>query len=321
MKYIIITILCIVVNTTYAIDSNRSGNWLSNTTWVGGIIPTEVNDVVIKNTHIITIYEGDSVNASELWMSNNSVINVYGILVIDSLHINNNSILNVSGMVIISGGVSMANNTILYVNNIGVVTIAGDFTTRNGSMLYVDGNVDIYGDLIGTGCVLGDGSVDVYGTIDSRIIDLSGALPIELLYFKGIYANNEIQLIWATATENNNDYFMIEYSINAVDWIVLDYVDAIGNSINKHTYKYVHNSNISYYYRLSQVDYDGKTTYFNAIFVNAPILNDDIEYEVYDNIGRFIIKGKKDDIMNDLQNNKVYILKSKYNCEKIVINR
>jgi hypothetical protein len=79
MKNITLIILIITANSLFAVDSGKSGNWMSNTTWVGGVIPIEVNDAVIKNTHIITIYEGDSVNASELWMGNNSIINVYAI--------------------------------------------------------------------------------------------------------------------------------------------------------------------------------------------------------------------------------------------------
>jgi len=146
-------------------------------------------------------------------------------------------------------------------------------------------------------------------------------LPIELLYFEGTYDNNMVKLIWASITELNNDYFVIEYSVNATDWNVLAHIDGAGNSVSEHKYLYMYITDNSYYYQLSQVDYDGKKTYFNVIFVNSSPLNDDLEYEVYDNMGKFIITGKKVEIIDKLHNNKIYMFKSKYNCEKIIINQ
>ena len=92
------------------------------------------------------------------------------------------------------------------------------------------------------------------------------ALPIELLYFKGIGGERENHLEWSSASEMNNDYYTIYY-MNDDDlvWKEVSKVDGVGNS--SFTTKY--SKNISYvfkginYYMLEQTDYDGKRKTYN----------------------------------------------------------
>ena len=92
------------------------------------------------------------------------------------------------------------------------------------------------------------------------------ALPIELLYFKGIGGERENHLEWSSASESNNDYYTIYY-MNDDDlvWKEVSKVDGVGNS--SFTTKY--SKNISYvfkginYYMLEQTDYDGKRKTYN----------------------------------------------------------
>ena len=100
----------------------------------------------------------------------------------------------------------------------------------------------------------------------------TAALPVELLEFKAT-ANSAIKnvdLTWVTASEINNDYFVIERSTNANDWIPLDSVDGAGNSNAVLSYNYLDNNPYSgtSYYRLKQVDFDGTTSYSNIEVVN-----------------------------------------------------
>jgi len=76
--------------------------------------------------------------------------------------------------------------------------------------------------------------------------------------------------LWVTASEINNDYFVIERSTNANDWIPLDSVDGAGNSNAVLSYNYLDNNPYSgtSYYRLKQVDFDGTTSYSNIEVVN-----------------------------------------------------
>jgi len=61
-------------------------------------------------------------------------------------------------------------------------------------------------------------------------IDCSTPLPIELLMFDcGLYGS-DMELYWVTMSELNNDYFIVEHSIDGYVWNDIDYVDGAGNS-------------------------------------------------------------------------------------------
>ena len=100
----------------------------------------------------------------------------------------------------------------------------------------------------------------------------TSALPVTLLEFKAI-PNSEIKnvdLLWVTASEINNDYFVIERSTNASDWFPLDSVDGAGNSYVVLSYNYLDKNPYSgtSYYRLKQIDFDGTTSYSGIEVVN-----------------------------------------------------
>jgi hypothetical protein len=100
----------------------------------------------------------------------------------------------------------------------------------------------------------------------------TAALPVELLEFKATAnsAVKNVDLTWVTASEINNDYFVIERSTDANDWSPLDSVDGAGNSNAVLTYHYPDNNPYSgtSYYRLKQRDFDGTTEYSNIEVVN-----------------------------------------------------
>jgi hypothetical protein len=94
-------------------------------------------------------------------------------------------------------------------------------------------------------------------------------LPIELLSFSGSNSSDGNVLKWETATEQNNDYFIIEKSIDGLSWSEVTSIDGAGNSTTRHEYQYTDNyqlNNITYY-RLTQVDYNGQRETFNIISV------------------------------------------------------
>lgn len=90
-------------------------------------------------------------------------------------------------------------------------------------------------------------------------ISSSSILPIELMYFTGKKEGEHIALKWATATEQNNDYFLLERSKDGVNFIESQQVDGNGNSTEPKLYSYIDKKPESgmNYYRLRQVDLDG----------------------------------------------------------------
>jgi hypothetical protein len=92
-------------------------------------------------------------------------------------------------------------------------------------------------------------------------------LPIDLLSFSASEINNKVYIKWSTATEINNEYFILERSADGRNYEEINRVPGAGHSNSVLNYSIRDNSpyyGINYY-RLKQVDYDGKTTVFKAV--------------------------------------------------------
>jgi predicted RNA-binding protein with TRAM domain len=92
-------------------------------------------------------------------------------------------------------------------------------------------------------------------------------LPIELLSFNAICLDEQNILTWQTASEQNSSHFDIEKSRDGEIWNVIGKKDAAGNSNELLTYQFVdaEKNNATIYYRLNQVDFDGKNEYFGPV--------------------------------------------------------
>jgi len=110
----------------------------------------------------------------------------------------------------------------------------------------------------------------------------SAPLPVELINFTATAINNEyIQLDWATALEINNDGFELQRSTDAQNWTNIAWINGNDNSTTAKFYS--HNDmqvaqNITYYYRLKQIDYDGQFEYSNI--VNATLTGSNSSFNV-----------------------------------------
>jgi hypothetical protein len=94
-------------------------------------------------------------------------------------------------------------------------------------------------------------------------------LPIELIQFTAKYNSDKVDIAWLTASEKNNDYFTIEKSKDAQEFIEVTTINGAGNS---NTFLYYFTSDKSpfkgiSYYRLKQTDFDGKFTFSNIVSV------------------------------------------------------
>jgi fibronectin-binding autotransporter adhesin len=97
-------------------------------------------------------------------------------------------------------------------------------------------------------------------------------LPVKWLSFSAVRENHTVDLRWKTAQEINNDHFEIERSI---DGTTFNIVGTQAGSVNSRTVKsYQHidaevSDNVTYYYRIRQVDLDGKFDYSSVVAVMA----------------------------------------------------
>jgi hypothetical protein len=99
-------------------------------------------------------------------------------------------------------------------------------------------------------------------------------LPITLLNFDG-KRNVETsvnELEWSTSQEINNDYFKIKRSINGKAYQDLVEIQGKGTSASPTNYSYTDGDSANpgvYYYKLVQVDYDGKTKEYGPIRIQV----------------------------------------------------
>ena len=114
------------------------------------------------------------------------------------------------------------------------------------------------------------------------------ALPITLLYLKAENIEYYNRIEWSTASETNNDYFLLEKTRDGLDFSIVCAVSGAGNSSSQRFYSAndVFITDGIVYYKLKQVDYDGKETSYDMISVDnrlktAPKLN-----KITDVIGR-----------------------------------
>jgi hypothetical protein len=108
-------------------------------------------------------------------------------------------------------------------------------------------------------------------------------LPIELLGFSARYdGEKNVELVWATATEVNNDFFSVERSTDAVNFEELCRVKGAGTCLQKKMYGCVDaepKNGISYY-RLKQMDFDRSFLYSQ---IEPVSIGQDEEIKVYPN--------------------------------------
>ena len=94
-------------------------------------------------------------------------------------------------------------------------------------------------------------------------------LPVELLTFTAQSWNDFVSLMWATATEINNDFFTIQRSHDGFNFHDIGRVKGKGFSSRIARYTFEDAAPISgiSYYRLKQTDYDGKWEYVGLLSI------------------------------------------------------
>ena len=127
------------------------------------------------------------------------------------------------------------------------ITGNGDNNNPNGAPAYYNWNVSY-----AQGCA----RVPVVATISPSC---PTATPVKLIEFTAELANGKVELNWSTASELNNNYFLVQRSTDGDNFTTIDTVKGHGNSNTILYYQYTDNAPVTgtVYYRLVQVDYNG----------------------------------------------------------------
>ncbi|MES2566944.1 MAG: hypothetical protein V4565_08765 [Bacteroidota bacterium] len=112
-------------------------------------------------------------------------------------------------------------------------------------------------------------------------------IPTVLLTFDAIFDNTKVELTWASNSENNNNFFVIEKSKDAMNFESVTSVKAFGNNSNIISYfdvDYLPFDGISYY-RLTQINEKGKKLTSRLVSINNKVSSNNLSMNnsaVYD---------------------------------------
>ena len=137
-------------------------------------------------------------------------------------------------------------------------TVEGSSSISNGSIQADAGQI-----------ITQAGQVSFATTEESEILN---PLPVTFVRFSAEIVNNIPNLLWITASEINNAYFVIEGSSDAIHFDSLGYLDGAGRSIENLVYHYAdyqYQTGENYYYRIRQVDFDGGTTVSKIVSIST----------------------------------------------------
>ncbi|MGE4289138.1 MAG: T9SS type A sorting domain-containing protein [Salinivirgaceae bacterium] len=293
MKLFVYTLmLSLLSQITLASTTKIDGVWTNPAIWNEGVPPSQT---VSLTTHYIQ---------HNLTVDGNLDLLAGGNLVIGDESGAPNT-LSVSGsvnsalfsnIIIRSDGVLIINSNAL--NSLygsiqvdGELIIKGDFVNlgTSGITITEGGKITVEGNLTNDGTINNNGTLDVSGEITgSGTIEGNSPLPIELLSFDAKQTTDGITLIWVTATEENNHYFEIQRSADALTFENLATISGAGKSKQELTYTFTdtnpHEGTV--YYRLMQVDYNGMFEIFDPVainYTNKEIFANDPEISLYPN--------------------------------------
>ena len=153
--------------------------------------------------------------------------------------------------------------------NFGANCGAGTYTLQLGSQLLGDPCI-VYNGIptLLTGSEIPRTGLSTFAPI--AVTGSGGVLPVKLLSFTGQKDAQTVVLDWITDHELNNDFFEIERSADGLEFSAIGQVKGQGTTDQMTEYKMTDYNPLSgtSYYRLKQVDFDGKYSLSNIVEIN-----------------------------------------------------
>jgi hypothetical protein len=203
----------------------NNGQWDVNSTWSLNRQPQNNDTIVIPSGYTVVLDQHVTLN--------NIYILIYGALRFDGGKLTLNSVCSI---LIQSGG------RIIGTSNSEQIRLGGVFKYKGEE-----------GDIIGPAL--------------ANSVSGNGFIPLTLpVKFTGFYAKRSVgknELTWITSEEVNNSHFDIQRSDDGINWKNIAVVFAAGNPgpINRYSYSDIYSVAGKIYYRLKQVDQDGRYAY------------------------------------------------------------
>jgi hypothetical protein len=192
------------------------------------------------------------------------------------------------------GDLTISNNSSSGVtaNNTNTFGVLGDLRINSGAKMtlstgfdgVVDGslylnNVQQYAGTHGSSASSPMYPNDTYFSGTKKITTAMGApLPVELITFTAKKESQSTALAWQTASEVNNEKFLVERSVDGIEFRVIGEVSGNGTTNVTQHYSFLDRlpENGVNYYRLKQMDFDGGFEYSKTASVSFDANNDNI---------------------------------------------
>lgn len=260
----------------YKTRKSNSGNWDHKNSWTARQSPGNV------------INSQDKVTIDGYYSLESSLV-IHGALTVnDTLYLKNNleitggqkvdivinGLLIVKGSIVIKGTFDFmieGNGKMVVLND---VTVAGNGKSKNKK---IDNVGEVY---INDEFSPSDFKYSMQSNLDEAInmpmtlmsfieAETGSTLPVELLYFRSAVEQNKVILDWATSSEENFDYFIVERSNDGINYETIAEVKGAGWSQTNQYYQFADEFPVAgiSYYRLQSIDFDGYTEIFQAVSV------------------------------------------------------
>jgi len=134
----------------------------------------------------------------------------------------------------------------------------------------------------------------------------NNSLPVDLLSFTAICNNSKVEVNFSVLSQESNDYFTIERSLDAIHWESVTEIAGAGNVNTQKDYSIIDEnsySNLSYY-RLRQTDFDGNFKTYSPVSVNCNVNSEGVVLNIYPNPTKGLVTYELD--LENYQGNDAY---------------
>ncbi|MBK8340147.1 MAG: T9SS type A sorting domain-containing protein [Flavobacteriales bacterium] len=257
-------------NEIYQMDDVANGNYDHDVAGIGRVDGGNLQ-LDSRGTGIVRIYNASSLGNNEfmMWGHDNDIMGTWGSVDLP---------VGIQGRWFRTWRVSELNATASSAVDVGSVTMEFDLTgitpiTSTDIRLLVDTDNDgVFADEtpIGPPTAVG-GNIYRFTGISQlanarrftlgTINTFQTPLPVELVRFDAnAMPPTGVEITWSTATEMDNDHFLVQRSSDLLEWSPIGQVDGQGTTLERTDYKFWDHEPIGgvSYYRLLQVDMNGE---------------------------------------------------------------
>jgi hypothetical protein len=159
--------------------------------------------------------------------------------------------------------------TTVVTNKTGWSGMSFNYTAVGGEQYMIVGNFRNDAATVLTPAAGGSNNQTYYFIDDVSVI--LAPLPVELVSFSGECKGGISHLQWSTSSEINNNYFIVEESMDGILFTEASRVEGAGNSnmLKNYSVDINNHQNLPVYFRLIQVDFNGDTKTYAPIYVGC----------------------------------------------------